>query len=213
MVNDMENVYVFKHNSIKIIYNNLRVYIDPFKIDTVSHDADIIFVTHSHYDHFSIDDIIKIKKDSTKIVSTKDTYKELIKYFKEDDILMVEPNGNYDILGINFNTVRAYNVNKDFHPISNDWVGYILTLNDKKHYIMGDTDINDDILNIKCDILFIPIGGTYTMDYKEAADYTNKISPNVVIPTHYGLIVGDKSLGAKFNNLVNPNIKCELYIK
>ena len=86
-------------------------------------------------------------------------------------------------------------------------------MNDKKYYIMGDTDINDDILNIKCDILFIPIGGTYTMDYKEAADYTNKISPNVVIPTHYGLIVGDKSLGVKFNNLLSSDIKCELYIK
>lgn len=209
----MENVNVFKHNSIKIINNNLNIYIDPFKIDIDNHDASIIFITHSHYDHFSIEDILKIKNDNTKIVSTKDTYSELLKYFKEDDILIVEPNGNYDILGINFSTVRAYNVNKDFHPISNDWVGYILILSDKKYYIMGDTDINEDILNIKCDVLFIPIGGTYTMDYKEAADYTNKISPNVVIPTHYGLIVGDKSLGAKFNNLVNPNIKCELYIK
>lgn len=209
----MENVNVFKHNSIKIINNNLNIYIDPFKIDIDNHDASIMFITHSHYDHFSIEDILKIKNDNTKIVSTKDTYSELLKYFKEGDILIVEPNGNYDILGINFSTVRAYNVNKDFHPISNDWVGYILTLNDKKYYIMGDTDINDDILNIKCDILFVPIGGTYTMNYKEAAEYTNKISPNVVIPTHYGLIVGDKSLGVKFNNLVNPDIKCELYIK
>lgn len=78
---------------------------------------------------------------------------------------------------------------------------------------MGDTDINEDISNIECDVLFVPIGGTYTMNYKEAADYTNKINPSVVIPTHYGLIVGDVTLGEKFKELINFNIECELYIK
>ncbi len=209
----MENVNVFKHNSIKIVNNNLNIYIDPFRIDIISNDADIIFITHSHYDHFSIDDIMNIKKDTTKIVSTKDTYKELKNYFKEEDILIIEPNNNYNILGINFSTVRAYNVTKEFHPIGNDWVGYILNIDDKKYYIMGDTDVNEDNSNIECDVLFVPIGGTYTMDYKEAADYTNSINPSVVIPTHYGLIVGDIDLGSKFKELINFNIKCELYIK
>ena len=209
----MENIEVFKHNSIKITYNNLKIYIDPFRIDIISNDADIIFITHSHYDHFSIDDIINVKKDSTKIVSTKDTYDKLKKYFKDEDILIVEPNNNYSVLGINFSTVRAYNVIKEYHPFNKDWVGYILNINDKKYYVMGDTDINEDISNIECDVLFVPIGGTYTMNYKEAADYTNKINPSVVIPTHYGLIVGDVTLGEKFKELINFNIECELYIK
>lgn len=209
----MENVNLFKHNSIKIINNNLNVYIDPFRIDVVSNDADIIFITHSHYDHFSIDDIMNIKKDTTKIVSTKDTYKEIKNYFKDEDIIIVEPNKSYNILGINFSTVRAYNVNKEYHPIKNDWVGYILNIDEKKYYIMGDTDVNEDNSNIECDVLFIPIGGKFTMDYKEAANYTNSINPSVVIPTHYGLIVGDVDLGVKFKELINFNIECELYIK
>lgn len=209
----MENVNLFKHNSIKIINNNLNIYIDPFRIDVVSNDADIIFITHSHYDHFSIDDIMNIKKDTTKIVSTKDTYKEIKNYFKDEDIIIVEPNKSYNILGINFNTVRAYNVNKEYHPIENDWIGYILNIDEKKYYIMGDTDVNEDNSNIECDVLFIPIGGKFTMDYKEAADYTNSINPSVVIPTHYGLIVGDVDLGEKFKELINFNIECELYIK
>ena len=209
----MENVNLFKHNSIKIINNNLYIYIDPFRIDVVSNDADIIFITHSHYDHFSIDDIMNIKKDTTKIVSTKDTYKEIKNYFKDEDIIIVEPNKSYNILGINFSTVRAYNVNKEYHPIENDWVGYILNIDEKKYYIMGDTDVNEDNSNIECDVLFIPIGGKFTMDYKEAADYTNSINPSVVIPTHYGLIVGDVDLGEKFKELINFNIECELYIK
>ncbi len=209
----MENVNLFKHNSIKIINNNLNIYIDPFRIDVVSNDADIIFITHSHYDHFSIDDIMNIKKDTTKIVSTKDTYKEIKNYFKDEDIIIVEPNKSYNILGIKFSTVRAYNVNKEYHPIENDWVGYILNIDEKKYYIMGDTDVNEDNSNIECDVLFIPIGGKFTMDYKEAADYTNSINPSVVIPTHYGLIVGDVDLGEKFKELINFNIECELYIK
>lgn len=209
----MENVNLFKHNSIKIINNNLNIYIDPFRIDVVSNDADIIFITHSHYDHFSIDDIMNIKKDTTKIVITKDTYKEIKNYFKDEDIIIVEPNKSYNILGINFSTVRAYNVNKEYHPIENDWVGYILNIDEKKYYIMGDTDVNEDNSNIECDVLFIPIGGKFTMDYKEAADYTNSINPSVVIPTHYGLIVGDVDLGEKFKELINFNIECELYIK
>ena len=209
----MENVNLFKHNSIKIINNNLNIYIDPFRIDVVSNDADIIFITHSHYDHFSIDDIMNIKKDTTKIVSTKDTYKEIKNYFKDEDIIIVEPNKSYNILGINFSTVRAYNINKEYHPIENDWVGYILNIDEKKYYIMGDTDVNEDNSNIECDVLFIPIGGKFTMDYKEAADYTNSINPSIVIPTHYGLIVGDVDLGEKFKELINFNIECELYIK
>lgn len=209
----MKNINVFKHNSIKIINNNLIIYIDPFQIDNQTNDADIIFITHSHYDHFSIEDIVKIKNSNTKIVSTKDTYNELIKYFDKNDILIVEPNNNYNVFGLKFNTVRAYNVNKEFHSIDKNWVGYIITIDNLNYYVMGDTDINNDVLNIKCDVLFVPIGGTYTMDYKDAANYTNIVNPKVVIPTHYGLIVGDKDLGVKFKMLLNNNISCEIYIK
>ena len=86
-------------------------------------------------------------------------------------------------------------------------------MDNTKYYIMGDTYINDDVLKVKCDVLFVPIGGIYTMDYKEAANYTNTIKPSVVIPTHYGLIVGDVNLCWEFKSLINNNISCEIYIK
>lgn len=208
----MKNINLFKHNSIKIT-GDFNIYIDPFEIDNKTKDADIIFITHSHYDHFSIKDILKIKNENTIIVSTKDTYQELIKYFDSNKVIIVIPNNSYEVLGIKFDTVRAYNVNKSFHPIDNDWVGYIINIDNTKYYIMGDTDINDDVLKVKCDVLFIPIGGTYTMNYKEAASYTNTINPKIVIPTHYGLIVGDSKLGQEFKSLINNNISCEIYIK
>ncbi len=208
----MKNINLFKHNSIKIT-GDFNIYIDPFKIDNETKDADIIFITHSHYDHFSINDILKIKNKNTIIVSTKDTYQELIKYFDSNKIIIASPNNSYEVFGIKFYTARAYNVNKSFHPIDNDWVGYIINIDNTKYYIMGDTDINDDVLKVKCDVLFIPIGGTYTMNYKEAANCTNTINPKVVIPTHYGLIVGDTKLGQEFKSLINNNISCEIYIK
>lgn len=208
----MKNINLFKHNSIKIT-GDFNIYIDPFEIDNETKDADIIFITHSHYDHFSINDILKIKNKNTIIVSTKDTYQELIKYFDSNKIIIASPNNSFEVLGIKFYTVRAYNVNKSFHPIDNDWVGYIINIDNTKYYIMGDTDINDDVLKVKCDVLFIPIGGTYTMNYKEAASYTNTINPKIVIPTHYGLIVGDSKLGQEFKSLINNNISCEIYIK
>lgn len=208
----MKNINLFKHNSIKITGNS-NIYIDSFQIDNETKDADIIFITHSHYDHFSIKDILKIKNENTIIVSTKDTYQELIKYFDSNKIIIASPNNSYEALGIKFDTVRAYNVNKSFHPIDNDWVGYIINIDNTKYYIMGDTDINDDVLKVKCDVLFIPIGGTYTMNYKEAASYTNTINPKTVLSTHYGLIVGDVKLGQEFKSLINNNISCEIYIK
>lgn len=208
----MKNINLLKHNSIKITGNS-NISIDPFQIDNETKDADIIFITHSHYDHFSIKDILKIKNENTIIVSTRDTYQELIKYFDSNKIIIVSPNNSYEVLDIKFDTVRAYNVNKNFHPIDNDWVGYNINIDNTKYYIMGDTDINDDVLKVKCDVLFIPIGGTYTMDYKEAASYTNTINPKTVIPTHYGLIVGDATLGQEFKSLINSNISCEIYIK
>lgn len=208
----MKNINLFKHNSIKIT-GDFNIYIDPFEIDNETEDADIIFITHSHYDHFSINDILKIKNKNTIIVSTKDTYQELIKYFDSNKIIIASPNNSYEVFGIKFYTARAYNVNKSFHPIDNDWVGYIINIDNTKYYIMGDTDINDDVLKVKCDVLFIPIGGTYTMNYKEAASYTNTINPKIVIPTHYGLIVGDSKLGQEFKSLINNNISCEIYIK
>lgn len=208
----MKNINLFKHNSIKIT-GDFNIYIDPFEIDNETKDADIIFITHSHYDHFSINDILKIKNKNTIIVSTKDTYQELIKYFDSNKIIIASPNNSYEVFGIKFYTARAYNVNKSFHPIDNDWVGYIINIDNTKYYIMGDTDINDDVLKVKCDVLFIPIGGTYTMNYKEAASYTNTINPKIVIPTHYGLIVGDSKLGQEFKSLINNNISCEIYIK
>ena len=106
-----------------------------------------------------------------------------------------------------FETIPAYNINKTFHPKENDWVGYVIELNDIRYYIAGDTDITEENKRVKCDVAFVPVGGTYTMDFKEAAQLINEMQPKVAVPIHYGSVVGTKQDAEEFIKLLNQNIK------
>ena len=207
------NIKVLCHSSIKIETENKTIYVDPFKIKEELCDADIIVITHSHYDHFSEEDILKVKKKETKIVITKDLLEKTLELgFKKENIVVVVPDNLYSALDIEINTIPAYNTNKKFHPKENNWVGYILNIENNKVYIAGDTDITEENKKVECDIALVPVGGTYTMTYEEAVSLVNIINPKLVIPIHYGDIVGNKSDGNKFKELVNKNIKVEIQI-
>lgn len=194
-----KNIELLGHASIKID----KIYFDPFQINQNYNDAEYIFITHSHYDHFSEEDILKVKSDNTTIIITADLYEKTISLgFAENKIIIVEPNKTYSINGLEFSTIPAYNINKPFHPKENNWVGYVVNYNHKTYYIPGDTDITEENKKVKCDIAFIPVGGTYTTDYKEGAELASIIKPQVALPIHYGSIVGTKEDGEKFNELL-----------
>ena len=203
----IENIEWLGHSSIKIKGEKI-IYIDPFKININYNDADIIFITHSHYDHFSLEDIKKCMNENTKIVITKDLENDSFTLFNNEKIITVLPNNQYEIDTIIFNTISAYNINKPFHPKENNWVGYIINMNNIKYYIAGDTDKTIESSKVKCDIAFLPIGGKFTMDYKEAADLANEIKPKIVIPIHYGTIVGSKEDAINFKSLISSDIEC-----
>ena len=209
----VENIEILCHSCIK--FNKEKViYIDPFKIDETYNDADIIFITHDHYDHYSEEDIDKVKKDDTIIVVPEDLLtKVLNKGFKQDNIITVVPNQKYMVAGIKFITVPAYNINKQFHPKENRWVGYIIELQGNRYYIAGDTDITEENRKVECDVAFVPVGGTYTMDYKEAATLINEIMPKIAIPIHYGSIVGSRQNAIDFIKLLHPSIKGTILMK
>ena len=124
-----------------------------------------------------------------------------------NNILGVLPNKSYTFTNISFNTIPSYNTNKEFHKKEYNWVGYLFNNFDSSLYIAGDTDDNEDIRKINCDIAMIPIGGKFTMDYKEAAAYVNTIKPKKVIPIHYGTIVGSNLDANKFKELVDSDIE------
>ena len=201
----MKDIIINTQSSIKID----NIYFDPFRIRDEVHDADIIFITHSHYDHFDIDSINNIKNDNTYIVVPRDD--NIINNLDVDKLIIVDVDKDYEINGIKFSTVPSYNTNKSFHLKEYNWVGYVVNINNEIYYIMGDTD--DIGLDVECDYLFIPIGGTYTMTYEEAANYTNRVKPKVVIPIHYGTIVGDKDYGFKFRDLIDDKIEVKLLLK
>ncbi len=186
----LKGIECLGHSTIKIIKNEKIIYIDPFKIKENTNDADIIFITHSHYDHYSPEDIIKIKNENTTIIVTEDLYADVIKLgFDEINIITVKPNLEYKVENIKFTTIPAYNINKHFHKKEMNWVGYIIEINNIKYYIAGDTDITEENKKVKCDVAFVPVGGKYTMDFSEAAKLINEIKPRIVVPIHYGSIV------------------------
>lgn len=199
----IENIEVLYHSSIRINKKKV-IYIDPFKVNKNYNDADIIFVTHGHYDHYSEEDIEKVKKENTIIIVPEGIK---VKGFKEDYIIYVKPNKNYEVGNIQFTTIPSYNINKQFHPKENEWVGYSIKIDEVIYYIAGDTDITEENKKVKCDVAFVPVGGTYTMNYDEAAELVNTINPKIAVPTHYGSIVGTKQDAEKFLKLLNSDIK------
>ena len=207
----IENIECLGHSTIKFNKMGKIIYVDPYNIKEESHDADIIFVTHSHYDHYSEEDITKIKRDDTRIVVTSDLANNVIDFgFMSNDVTIVLPNNKYEVDDIIFSTVNSYNINKQFHPKENNWVGYIIELDGIKYYIAGDTDINEDNKKVKCDVAFVPVGGTYTTTAKEAAEFVNIIKPKVAVPIHYGTIVGSDEDVNIFRDNVEENIEVKI---
>lgn len=209
----LENINVLCHSAIRLEIDNKIIYIDPYSLTSKANDADLIFITHDHYDHFSIEDIKKVEKSNTIFIIPESMLENAIKSgIKENRIIKIKPNQNYKYENLKIETIPAYNVNKKFHPKENNWVGYLIEYNNVVYYIAGDTDITNENKKVKCDIAFVPIGGTYTMNYKEAAKLINEIKPKFVVPIHYGKIVGTKQDALNFEKLLNEDIKCKIMI-
>lgn len=204
----LDNIEVFTHSSIRIKGDKGTIYVDPFHIREEFHDADFVFITHQHYDHFSVDDILKVVNSDTVLVVPErmlDDAREVERKVRE--IVTVKPGVYRELYGLELETVPAYNTVKPFHPKRAEWVGYIFRIDGKRIYIAGDTGATKEARQVKCDIALVPIGGTYTLDAKRAADLIGVIRPEYAIPTHYGTIVGKKSDAQTFAKLVGSPVK------
>lgn len=199
-------IEVLNHAAIKLVDDiNKTIYFDPYNIKEKLHDADYIFITHDHYDHYDLLSINNIKKDTTKIIAP-------VCLEDKGFDLIVEPDKYYEIDNLKFNTISSYNIDKNFHPKDKKYVGYNLFVKGYYYYIMGDTDRTLEADNVKTDICFVPIGGTYTMNVDEAAKYINDLKPKKVIPIHYGSITGSKLLADEFKNKIDKKIEVEIKI-
>lgn len=197
----LDNISVF-HSSIRIV-GSKTIYFDPYKVEENHNDADVIFVTHEHFDHYSPEDIDKVIKDDTIIVAPQSMASKL----DYENVLLVDPEKEYEVCGIKFSTVWSYNVGKPFHPKKNCWVGYLVSLDDTIYYVAGDTDVTEEAKAVKCDVAMLPCGGFYTMNVKEAASLANIIKPKIAVPTHYGSVAGSKEDGDEFVSLLEDGIQ------
>ena len=204
------NIQVFNQASIKFSGAKI-IYFDPYKLPIEKHDADLIFITHDHYDHYEEESIKKTMIENTMLVVPTILKEQASKL--TNNLLVVEPNKVYTIDDITFETIPSYNEAAPYHPNDKLYVGYNVNINGTKYYIMGDTDRTPEADKVKTDICFVPIGGTYTMNVDEAIDYINELKPKKVIPIHYGSIVGDISLGNDFKDRINKEIEVEILIK
>ena len=198
-------------SSIRIAGQNRVIRFDPYRITGEPHDTDIIFITHAHYDHFSPDDIRKVSKPGTVIAAPKKAEKQLAQLGMTETVLFA-PGESGEVQGILTEAVAAYNILKPFHPKSDGGLGYVITVDGQRIYAAGDTDAVKEAKAVRCDIALVPVGGTYTMNAKDAAALVNVIRPRLAIPVHYGSIAGKPGDGEAFRQLVDSDIAVKLLL-
>jgi len=195
----IKNIKFLGHATVKLKIAEKIIFVDPWKIKDTEEKADIILVTHPHFDHYSEEDIKKIAKDTTVLISCKDVVSQTSLKNKRQ----IQPFEETKIDDITIQGFPAYNVNKSFHPKSNNWLGFVIRHNDVSIYIAGDSDVIEEAKQLKVNIMILPVGGTYTMTDKEAAELVNLTKPDYAIPIHYGDIVGSIQNAQNFKRFVS----------
>lgn len=173
------------------------IYIDPWQLKPGAPTADIVLVSHDHYDHCSPEDIRRISGPHTVVVASPPAAKKL-----GGHVRTVRPGERLHVFGVQIEAVPAYNVNKRFHPRQAEHVGFVVEVDGERIYFAGDTDRIPEMKDIRCDVALLPVGGTYTMDVAEAAQAAADIRPKVAIPMHYGTGgIGAPGDGERFRSL------------
>ncbi len=191
----LENITWLGHDAFKIAVSK-TIYIDPYQLGGKPESADIICITHDHYDHCSPEDIEKIQTEDTIIIAPENCMGKL-----EGDVRLVEAGGKVIIDDLTIEAIPAYNVNKGYHPREAGGVGYILTVEGTTIYHAGDTDPIPEMDGLEVDIALLPVSGVYVATAEEAVEAANRIKPKTVIPMHYGAIVGSRADAERFKEL------------
>jgi L-ascorbate metabolism protein UlaG (beta-lactamase superfamily) len=173
------------HASVKVVWAEQVIYIDPLDLTTSPQDATLILVTHSHSDHYSPADIARVRNAQTQFIAPPD----VVQAYRSGQT--IAPGQTIELSGFRIIGVAAYNINKTNHPKANNWVGFIIEIGSRRIYLAGDTDLTPEMKALTdIDVAFLPAGGTYTMTAAEAAEATKYFMPGLAIPYHWGRSVG-----------------------
>ncbi|MBC7258127.1 MAG: MBL fold metallo-hydrolase [Chloroflexi bacterium] len=189
------HIHWLGHATVRLDFDKI-IYVDPWKIRSGAPKADLILITHDHYDHFSKPDVDKIRKDSTSVVTIATVAAAL-----KGNVHVVKPGDSITIQGVGIQAVPAYNIGKQFHPKAAGYVGFVIQTGGHAIYIAGDSDLTPEMKSVRADVALLPVGGKYTMTAEEAAQAANAIQPKLAIPLHYGDIVGSKADAERFRSL------------
>ncbi len=207
-------VHWYGHASFRLQDSQMQIYIDPWKVPPTAPLADLVLVTHGHFDHYAPATIAQLVKGNTCLVAPHDVIaqarkaKELAALrAKPEHLIAVAPGDTVTVHGVQIVAVPAYNVGREFHPKGNQWVGYLVRLNrGEVVYHAGDTDYVPEMTHLHPDVALLPIGGTYTMGADEAAKAVQSMHPRAVVPMHYGDIVGSTKDVERLRELVGKNV-------
>jgi L-ascorbate metabolism protein UlaG (beta-lactamase superfamily) len=195
MTDYMEKIHWLGHSSFAV-YGSRTVFLDPYRV-TASRKADLILVSHTHHDHYSPEDIARVAGEKTTLIISADARPDY-----PANVITMRPGDKTDLMGLTVEAVPAYNLTKPFHPRTNDWLGYILTIDGMRIYHAGDTDFIPEMKGLVADVGMVPIGGTYTMEHDEAAEAVKAMKLARAIPMHWGGVVGTEKDAQAFKKLV-----------
>lgn len=185
----VDHIHWLGHATFRIDDGAAVIYIDPWKLPADAPKADVVLITHAHFDHYSAEDIAKVEKPTTVFVAPADVASKLT----GKHVVTASPGGSYQAGTVKVTAVAAYNTNKDFHPRANGWVGYVVALSTgQRIYHTGDSDATPEMQAVQTDVALMPCGGTYTMTAAEVAAAANEFEPAILIPMHWGDIVGSR---------------------
>jgi L-ascorbate metabolism protein UlaG (beta-lactamase superfamily) len=208
----LENLHWLGHAGFRLDAPKI-IYFDPWKLSKASRSADIILVTHDHFDHLSVEDIKLISTKETVIVADRQSADKLKGKVPCKEIEAVSPGEEIGIGEIKIETTASYNIDKEFHTRASQKVGYILRVEGIRIYHAGDTDFIPEMKMLSCDVALLPVSGTYVMNADEAAQAALTIGPRLAIPMHYGDIIGSSRDAQRFRDLLKGKVEVKILEK
>lgn len=195
----VKKIHWLGHDAIRLDGSTV-VQFDPFQI-SAGRQADLILISHDHYDHNSPEDLAKVRKDGSVIVTDAASAKKI-----SGDVRVVAPGDRLTVGGVDIEVHPAYNTDKEFHPKDAGMLSFIVTLDGVRFYHAGDTDLIPEMKDLQVDIAFLPVSGTYVMTAEEAVQAAMAVKPKIAIPIHYGAIVGSEDDAKKFKKALEGQI-------